>query len=112
MSTDSTCDLSKEMAVVFKALGDVNRMEIIYLLASGETDWICVTDLAQQLGISQPAVSRHLSTLRHAGIVDSQKDGNHIYYTFNRNAMIRYKENIDYLFECVVQKCNRLEKEG
>lgn len=112
MQPDSTCALSKQMAEVFKALGDENRMHLIYLLASGDAEKICVTDLAAELGISQPAVSRHLSTLRHAGIVESQKDGNHIYYTFNRAAMARYKENIDYLFKCVVQKCDLLEKEG
>jgi ArsR family transcriptional regulator len=100
------------MAEVFKALGDANRMYLIYLLASDGKERICVTELAEQLGISQPAVSRHLSTLRHAGIVKAEKDGNHIYYTIDRAAMTRYKENIDFLFNSVIQKCDRLEKGG
>jgi ArsR family transcriptional regulator len=100
------------MAEVFKALGDANRMYLIYLLASGGSERICVNDLAAELGISQPAVSRHLSTLKHAGIVRAEKDGNHIYYTFERVAMARYKENIDFLFSSVMQKCDRLEKGG
>ena len=112
MDCDSTCELSKQMAEVFKALGDANRMYLIYLLASDGKERICVTELAEQLGISQPAVSRHLSTLRHAGIVKAEKDGNHIYYTFDREAMVRYKVNIDLLFGNVMQKCDRLEKGG
>lgn len=112
MDCDSSCELSKKMAVVFRALGDANRMYLIYLLATDGRDRICVNDLAVELGISQPAVSRHLSTLKHAGIVKSEKDGNHIYYTFDREAMVRYKQNIDLLFGNVMQKCDRLEKGG
>lgn len=112
MKCDSTCEMSKQMAEVFKALGDANRMYMIYLLASGGSEKICVTELAEQLGISQPAVSRHLSTLKHAGIVKADKDGNHIYYTFDREVMVRYKANIDILFRNVMQKCDRLEKGG
>ncbi len=112
METDCTCELTKEMAEVFKALGDVNRMLIIFILASGEDEKVCVTELATRLGITQPAVSRHLRTLRHAGIVEPKKEGNQVYYTFNRNAMTRYKENIDYLFGCVLEKCDQQEKEG
>lgn len=112
MDTDDSCELLKEMAEVFKALGDVNRMWIISILASNERGKICVTELATRLGITQPAVSRHLRTLRYAGIVEPKKEGNLVYYTFNRDAMVRYKGNIDYLFGCVLEKCDRLETEG
>ncbi|HMK47509.1 MAG TPA: metalloregulator ArsR/SmtB family transcription factor [Methanocella sp.] len=110
MDDDSACELAKGMARIFKALGDANRMHLIYLLASGGSEKTCVNDLAAELGISQPAVSRHLSILKHAGIVKSEKDGNHIYYTFDRNAMVRHKENFDFLFQRVMEKCDQLEK--
>lgn len=50
----------------FEALGDANRRAILRLL--GERDR-SVGDLARDLPISRPAVSRHLRVLREAGLV-------------------------------------------
>jgi len=101
-----------ETAEFFKALGDETRMNIIYALASGEVEKLSVTELAKTMGITQPAASQHLKTLKNAKLVRARKEGNRIYYTFNRDAVLKYKERVDYLFGCVIEKCDRMDKEG
>lgn len=56
----------------FGALGDPNRRAILTLLGSGERS---VQEIADELPISRPAVSRHLSVLRNAGLVREHPQG-------------------------------------
>jgi DNA-binding transcriptional ArsR family regulator len=97
----------EEMAGVFKALGDYNRLCIIYLLANDPNGTFGVNDLARVLGISQPAVSQHVKILKNVRIIASRKEGNHVYYSFNRENMVRYKENFDALSRSVMEKCRQ-----
>ncbi len=60
-------------STVFHALSDPIRLEILAYLANGEK---CVCDIVPHLNLIQPLVSRHLKTLRDAGIVRCRKDGN------------------------------------
>jgi ArsR family transcriptional regulator, arsenate/arsenite/antimonite-responsive transcriptional repressor len=62
---------------LFKALGDETRLRIVALLSHGE---LCVCHLEEALGLSQPKVSRHLATLRAAGVVEDRRDGTWVYY--------------------------------
>ena len=100
----------EEMAGVFKALGDYNRLCIIYFLANDPTGALGVNDLAGRLGISQPAVSQHLKVLKNVRIIASRKEGNHMYYSFNPESMVRYQENFNELSRSVMEKC-RQDKE-
>ena len=56
----------------FEALGDANRREILRLLGLGEKS---VQEIAGELPISRPAVSRHLKLLTSAGLVASDRRG-------------------------------------
>jgi DNA-binding transcriptional ArsR family regulator len=56
----------------FDALGDRNRRAIVQLLGEGERS---VGELARELPISRPAVSRHLRLLKAAGLVDEEARG-------------------------------------
>jgi len=56
----------------FDALGDPNRRAIVELLRSGDRS---VAQLAQELPISRPAVSRHLRLLKQAGLVTDRPEG-------------------------------------
>jgi ArsR family transcriptional regulator len=62
---------------LFKALGDETRLRIVALLSHDE---LCVCHLQGALRLPQPHVSRHLATLRSAGIVESRREGSWIYY--------------------------------
>ena len=59
----------------FEALGDANRRAIVELLASGGDRGRSVGELAEQLPISRPAVSRHLRLLKQAGLVVEEPRG-------------------------------------
>ena len=59
------------MESVFEIIAEPNRRAILSLLVSEEQS---VGDLERQLGISQPAVSKHLRVLRDAGVVESTVD--------------------------------------
>ena len=56
----------------FDALADPQRRAIVELLVSGDRS---VRELADELPISRPAVSRHLRLLREAGLVSSRAEG-------------------------------------
>jgi DNA-binding transcriptional ArsR family regulator len=61
----------------FDALGDANRRAIVEILSTGERS---VQEIADQLPISRPAVSRHLRLLKDAGLVIDETAGTrHIY---------------------------------
>src|SRR5690349_23735505 len=67
----------KPLSRLFRALGDETRLRIVSLLAHGE---LCVCHLETALKLSQPNISRHLGVLKHAGIVESRRDGNWVHY--------------------------------
>lgn len=104
------CNLSEELEELFKALSNINRLLLIYKMTSGELNKVSVTQMAQMMGLTQPAASQHLKILKTAKILRSKKEGNYIYYTFNRTEMVNHKEKIDFLFGCILSKCNKIEK--
>lgn len=70
-------DLLAEMAELFKVFGDSTRIKILYALFEAE---LCVCDLAELLGISQPAMSYQLKILRQAKLIRNRKEGKTVYY--------------------------------
>mgnify|MGYP006429139457 CR=1 FL=1 len=66
---------------IFGALSDRLRLRCVLLLANaGE---LCVCEITHALDVVQPKVSRHLATLRAAGIVTAQRDAQRLYYRLN-----------------------------
>ena len=66
---------------VFNAIAEPRRREIVDLLALGaQRD---VTELVLKLGLSQPAVSKHLGVLRKVGVVAVHKAGQRRVYRLN-----------------------------
>jgi ArsR family transcriptional regulator, arsenate/arsenite/antimonite-responsive transcriptional repressor len=68
------------MNQLFKALNDPTRREILELLRKGD---LSAGDIADQFDISKPSISHHLDLLRQAGLVESVKKGQFIYYSIN-----------------------------
>ena len=68
---------------LFLALADKTRLKLLSLMADGE---VSVGYLTDQLGESQPKVSRHLAYLRSAGLVSTRRDGKWIYYAVDDQA--------------------------
>ena len=67
----------ESMGRLFQALSDPTRLRIMGLLLTGE---VCVCDIHESLKLSQPKVSRHLSYLRRAGLVNTRREGLWIHY--------------------------------
>ncbi len=64
----------------FDALGDPHRRAIVELLGDGDRS---VGDLAGELPISRPAVSRHLRLLKEAGLVNDRAEGTRRLYSLH-----------------------------
>ncbi len=101
------CEIVPQMAGTFKALGDLTRLQIIYLLASDTSNTLGVGELAVRLGISQPAVSQHLKTLKGEGLVDSRREGFYVYYTINCERIVQFREHFELMYSCVMENCSR-----
>src|SRR5512136_1579359 len=95
------------MAGTFKVLGDLTRLQIIYLLSTDTSGTLGVSELANRLKISQPAVSQHLKTLKNEGLVESRREGFYIYYTINRERIVEFRKNFELMASTVMANCNR-----
>lgn len=71
---------SQEERLIFamQLLGDKTRFKIFKLLMSHEE--MCVTDIAEELGISISAVSQHFRNFEQVGLVDKERMGQKICY--------------------------------
>jgi ArsR family transcriptional regulator len=77
----------KQLTCLFKALSDPTRLRIVNLL---DAQSLCVRDLQEALGLSQPLVSRHLAILRAANLVRTQRQGARICYSLSRAPFLNY----------------------
>jgi len=69
---------------LFKAFGDPTRIRILHILSAGEKT---VNEIVELVDASQPTVSRHLGIMRDAGIVESRRDGQRIFYSLEKNTV-------------------------
>ena len=72
------------MNIVFKALNDPTRREILELLKDID---LTAGEIADQFNISKPSISHHLDLLKQAGLVIANKDGQFIHYSINTTVM-------------------------
>jgi ArsR family transcriptional regulator, repressor of sdpIR and other operons len=70
----------RHMNIVFKALNDPTRREILEMLKEKD---LTAGEIAGQFHISKPSISHHLDLLKQAGLVESVKEGQFIYYSLN-----------------------------
>jgi ArsR family transcriptional regulator len=68
------------MNILFKALNDTTRREILELLRDKD---LSAGEIADQFHISKPSISHHLDLLKQAGLVEAVKEGQFIYYSLN-----------------------------
>ena len=68
------------MNIVFKALNDPTRREILQLLQEKD---LTAGEIVEKFTISGPSISHHLYLLKQAKLVTSVKDGQYIYYSLN-----------------------------
>lgn len=88
-----------------KAVGEPNRMKMIKILGSHEPNTLNVSDIAEMLGLSQPAATKHLKIMENVGLFDRERVGTSVYYSLNREALQEYRDLIDYAFAHCNTKC-------
>lgn len=81
-----TTEEAEATAELFKALGDPARVRVVNLLATNG-DPVCVCDLTEPLGLSQPTVSHHMRKLLDAGLVEREQRGKWAYFSLKRDAV-------------------------
>ena len=86
----------KTQARIIKALAHPTRLFIVDELSRGER---CVCELTDMIGVEMPTVSRHLSQLKSAGILEDEKRGSQVFYRLRVPCVVNF-------FKCVqaVQK--------
>lgn len=85
-------DKTKFYSKFFKALGDENRLKILYLVFNGAN---CPCRLLRELPIEQSTLSHHMKILCDAGIVEAKKNGTKINYSINSEVNETVKTFID-----------------
>jgi ArsR family transcriptional regulator, arsenate/arsenite/antimonite-responsive transcriptional repressor len=80
---------------MFRALADPVRLELLARIAARGP--LCVCHLQDDLPYSQSRISKHLGTLRRAGLVTTRREGTWIYYSVEEEALAMAREFIDQL---------------
>lgn len=94
-----------ELAYLFKALSDKNRLKIIQQINKRDLkcslnkkgkceDRTCIKDLAKHLKIGLPTVSHHVKELVNTGLLKTEKQGRWSYLQIDKK---RFHEIMDYL---------------
>lgn len=90
----------KNMAIengarLFRALGNLKRMEILFYLLGKELN---VGELEKLVGISQSALSQHLAILRAENVVKTRRVAQTIYYSIRNDKVIKLLRFMDKLY--------------
>ena len=88
------------MNILFKALNDPTRRSILEMLKKKD---MTAGDIADAFNISKPSISHHLDLLKQAGLLDSVKEGQFIYYSLNATV-------VDDLIKWFIQFKNKKNK--
>jgi len=73
-------------AELFKALGEPARVRIVNCLAIA-SEPVCICNLIEPLGLSQPTVSHHMKKLLDAGLVEREQRGKWAFFSLKRDAV-------------------------
>lgn len=80
-------DDALKVALRLKALADPTRVKIVSLLFSSSVGEENSGDLAVALSLTESTVSHHLTQLRNAGFVESQRRGMNVYHRAHRDSL-------------------------
>lgn len=86
-----------DIALICKALGDSNRLQIVQMLSDGEK---CGCKLLEKFEITQPTLSHHMKILCECSLVEARKEGKWSHYSLNCETLQTFKQFIDGLSCC------------
>jgi DNA-binding transcriptional ArsR family regulator len=92
----------RDLLRITKALADPNRIRVLLALRSGE---LCACQITELFGLAPSTMSKHLSVLYQAGLVESRKDGRWIYFQLpDGSATPAVKQALDWLTRAAEQE--------
>ena len=83
----------KKVTKILKALADESRIRMLALLK--ERNGLCVCEITEIIGLSQPTISSHLKKLQDAEIITYSKDGLWVNYSLDENMEKEVKQLLD-----------------
>lgn len=84
-------------AELFKGYADITRIHILSLLANGE---MCVNDIADQVALSQSAISHQLRILKQKDLIKFRRDGKNIIYSLaDDHVLTILRTGLDHVLE-------------
>lgn len=84
-------------ANIIKALAHPSRLFIVDELSKGER---CVYELTEMIGADMSTVSKHLSILKNAGIVDDDKRGSMVFYCLKVPCVMDFLQCVESVMKC------------
>lgn len=99
MKTKELSDQSTAAAGLLSAMANPKRLMILCSLVKGE---VPVGVLASQVGLSQSALSQHLSKLRAQKLVKTRRDAQTIYYSSTSESVMKVLETLEDIY-CEVE---------
>ncbi len=76
----------QDILAITKALADENRLRAIMMLRAQE---LCACQVIEVLGLAPSTVSKHMTILRQAGLVQARKEGRWMYYCLPKRGAAR-----------------------
>lgn len=94
--TNKEKTLCEAKAKVLKALAHPTRLWIAEKLAEGER---CVCEFVDEIDVDFSTISKHLSVLKQAGIVDDDKRGKQVYYKLKVPCVLNFMHCVEAVIE-------------
>jgi len=99
----------RDFIAITKALADENRVRALLALAGGE---LCVCQIIELLCLAPSTVSKHMTLLHQARLVETRKEGRWVYYRLaDRAAGSHAQAALDMTLECL-QKDNQVREDA
>ncbi|MFQ5854410.1 MAG: ArsR/SmtB family transcription factor [Anaerolineae bacterium] len=86
-------EFTEQAILVFKALSDPTRYEMVRMLC--QADELGCGDFAARFDLTPPALSHHYRVLERAGLVQSRKEGLHVWYHLDRSTLDRFMPDFE-----------------
>ena len=97
----------RQIATIFKALCDENRIKIIRALQHGEK---CACHLLEEINVTQPTLSHHMKVLCECGLISTRTEAKWSHYSLNCDQWTTFRDYIESI-RCTCSTDNK-EKVG
>jgi len=98
-------DILEGLSEFFKALSDPTRLKLVRILMFNDENKLKVIDIAEKIGITQPAITQHINVLKELGLIQSSREQNRKYYYVNKKKFKSYRRILNTMLEIPYMKC-------